>query len=78
MITPPFKERIIREIGKQYTRKIIARLNAEGIVNADGNPYSPDSVRKIVDGRENLEVEAVILKLLKELERKRKKIEAAA
>ncbi len=79
------KEEITNTLGKHYSGKVIAHLNSKGITNADGNPYSADSVRNIVNGTNgrsaNPEVVAAILELVAEtkkslagLEKKRKKV----
>lgn len=69
MIDNALKQKIIETLGKQYSPKIIARLNSKGVLNSEGKPYSSKRIVNIVnayDGTENETVENEILDLLAE------------
>jgi len=68
MIKPREKARIIKTLGKHYSKKIIAELNKQKIFNADGKEFSSESIRRIVCGlNENIDVEIAVLKFTKKI-----------
>ena len=75
MLTVPEQKLIKKVLGKQYTGKIIPFLSKKKIVNADGNDFNAESIKKFVGRkRENLTVELAILQLVKITETKQKKL----
>ncbi len=69
--------RIKKVLGNHYSMKIINQLNKLGIFNADGNPYSGGSIRKIVNGNQpNPEIEVEILKIVHRAEKKKTALDA--
>jgi hypothetical protein len=63
----------IKEVlGNHYSMKIINQLNRLGIFNANGNPFSGGSIRKIVNGNQpNEAIELEILKIVARAEKKK-------
>ena len=62
MIKPSDKKIIIATIGNHYSGEIIEHLNKKKIYNTKGKPFSPDSIRAIVNGIDpNERVEKAII-----------------
>ena len=72
------KESVIATLGNHYSNKVIEWLNHEKeIFNENGMPFSKESIRQIVNGKQNnLKVEIAIAELVsdtkKRIERKNK------
>ena len=67
---------IKRVLGSRYAPKIIAYLTKKKIFNAKGEPFSNDSIQKIVKSiQRNDAVERAILQLVAIEKRKLKKLE---
>lgn len=61
MIKTMQKRRIIKAFGRQYSPGVIKVLTKAKILNANGMPYSSESIRQFVNGlRENEKVERKI------------------
>lgn len=74
MLNKAFKRKIVATLGKQYSGKIITRLNELEILNIHGEAYRPESIQKIVNCKvSNEPVEAVIIDLVQLMQRNNKK-----
>lgn len=70
-MTPKEIKKIKEVLGNHYTGKVIPHLTKKGIINADGKEFSPESIRKIVNGNQyNTAVELEILRLVQRTEKK--------
>ncbi|MGQ2982090.1 hypothetical protein [Flavobacterium sp.] len=81
MITATIKKKIIALCGAHYSKKIIAYLTENGVLNEKGEPFSASSIQNIVGGRPHDIVEPHIIdfiaikqKEIKALKVKRSKI----
>lgn len=64
--------KIKKFLGNHYSMKIIPKLNALGIFNANGEPFSGSSIRKIVNGNQpNEAIELEIMKIVAKAEKKK-------
>lgn len=71
-MTEPEIIKIKEVLGNHYSMKIITQLNKLQIFNADGNSYSGDSIRKIVNGfQPNEVIELEIMKIVHRAEKKK-------
>lgn len=68
---------IKKVLGNHYSMKIINHLNKAGLYNANGEPYSGNSIRKVVNGYQpNPELELEILKIVAKTEKKQIALDA--
>ena len=63
MILQEQKRIIIDTFGPKYAKPIVERLTKNKVYNADGKPFSPESIRMIVNGRPNVSAEKEIIKI---------------
>ena len=76
MINTRLQKKIIATLGKHYSGKIIDYLTKQQVFNKNGEPFSSGSIRNIVNGRENLEVEKHIIDLVAITQRDNKRTAA--
>jgi len=74
MINTTLQKKIIATLGKHYSGKVIEYLNKQQVYNQKGEPFSSGSIRNIVNGRENLQVEKHIIDLVAITQRDNKKL----
>lgn len=74
MINTTLQKKIIATLGKHYSGKVIEYLNKQQVYNQKGEPFSSGSIRNIVNGRENLQVEKHIIDLVAIAQRDNKKL----
>ena len=74
MIKARIKARIIKALGKHYSGKILKEFARKNIVNAKGEAYKAQDIRKLVGGDWEQEPhETVILQFLKRTEANNKR-----
>lgn len=74
MIQPIEKEKIIQVLGNHYTPKILQYFEEKEITNSKNKPFSSESIRNIVCGEENLEIEFQIMDFVIKEEKRQKKL----
>ena len=74
MIQPIEKEKIIQVLGNHYTPKILQHFEEKEITNSKNKPFSSESIRNIVCGEENLEIEFQIMDFVIKEEKRQKKL----
>lgn len=74
MIKPIEKQRIIKVLGKHYTKPILNELARKKILNGKNEPFLAENIRKIVAGTwENASIEIAVLQLVKKTENAKKR-----
>lgn len=77
MITPKFKTKIKEILGGHYAPKIILHLCKKKILNTKGEPFSNESIQKIVSGiQTNETVEFEIIRLMEITQKRQEKLQA--
>ena len=56
MITKRERKRLKKIIGKEYSYKVLKELNAKGLRNRLGNPYSLSHIRNVFAGKRSHEI----------------------
>ena len=79
MFDPIETAKIKSVLGKWYTKAIYEHFLEKGILNSKGEPIQRETIKKIVNGRHNPELEQEITQFVIEFEskrqRKRKKLQ---
>lgn len=53
MISKSERKRLKKILGNRYTNAVLKQLNAQGVVNENGKPYSANMIRVVFNGYRN-------------------------